>query len=153
MVWFLTFFWNLIFRTRLLILSVILEEVKHLNFHSVDVYHLTILGNPLEEVLEAKNMGQNHITELVHKCDWVTFADDDSLLKTIKHLLVHVSLLVRYLSLTYLLFYQSVVDLGEFRDHNEQENNSDRYCFYRVNCHVFCFEISEDDHAKLTRVN
>ena len=107
------------------VLSIVLEQVEHFYLHSVDVDLFVVLINPLEEVFEAKKVGENFVAEIVHEIDLVTFADNDALLKAIEHLLVHVSLLVIQLGLLNLLFDDGVVDLKEFWDHYHQVDHCD----------------------------
>ena len=133
----------------LLLLGVVLEEIKHFDLHPVDVDLFVVIVDPLEKVLEAEEVGEDHVAQLVHEGDFVTFADDHPFLQTIEHLLVHVSLLVRKFGFQYLLLYQGVVNLGEFGNHDDQEDHSDRNGFSGVGCHMLQLEVRKNDYAEL----
>ena len=127
-------------------LSVVLEKVKHLDFISVDIDLLIFCVDSLEEVFETVKVRHNFVGQLVHEHDGVAIHDDDSLLKAIKHTLVHVSLFVRILGLIQELIEQSTVDTMEVWDHNTQKDKADNQRFYCVGCHIVKFEISKHYH-------
>ena len=114
------------------LISIILKKIKQLNIHSIDLRIGQIVPNPLKEVLMVCQKRQDLVAQIVHKCNFISLAHDDSFLQTVKKFFVGVSFKIWKLGLLNGFVQDTHVDPVEGGDHDEREKAGDDELFRGV---------------------